>query len=252
MKSEVISSLSNVKCYKTNKHAIPVIELLSLKPSLSISSQVFFVCEQKHIWNYEYNPRVDPKNPLIPDQKIDDLKSMDNTFHNAVYLYLPFPVAQHYDYFQSLYILGYSYGAAIAIRSLIELFIRDNYGNFIFQLSKKPQLHYKGDAQTLDEITEKLKSPGLTVIMAALAGNTYQGNRRIGDLAKARFNATSTDKIWIGSSDFGRLGDVYKKVSKTVHSDPMNQLLDFKTLMETVLGILKTYLSRNHWMVEYG
>ncbi len=250
-----VSVFSNVRCYKPTAHQIPVVQLTNSPPHTGIIPSVFVVCERKHIWNYEYNPIVQPNNPLIMDGKVQDVEKIDASFYKDVFLKLPFDVGEHYDYFQSLYLLGYSYGVAVAIRALIELFIRDNYGNFIFQLIPgKKVLHIKDDIVAITEISDKFKSPGLTVVLSSLSGQTFQGHTKLRKCVESRVNSTSTNQIWVSQNSFKTLADVYQKVSKTVHGTPSGaELVDLKKYMITVLNVIKEYFGKhNIWGVNYA
>lgn len=250
------SLLSNVSCYKPSRHTVPVVQITSSPPPKSVIPSLFVVCEQKHIWNYEYNPIVNPINPLIRMSNVKDVEDLDVKFHKDVYLNLPFEVGEHYDYFQSLFLLGYPYGAALSLRSLIEIFIRDNYGNFLFQVDpSKTKLHIRGDKNALETISDNFRSPRLSVILSALSGGTYDHRyRHVGNKAKARYQSTSSDPIWVKPASFGVLKDTYQKISSTVHVSPSGvNLADLLTEMENVLTVIKEFfINRNSWRVDYA
>lgn len=251
---QVINSIFDiVKCNFNKSDSIPVVELSRNPLPTKAIEEVFVVCRERHISAYEYNPIVHHDSPLIPAENINrDLSKINTDFYESVYLNLPHAVGIHYEAFQNFYSLGYVEGAAMALRVLIELFVRDNYGNFIWEVAKgKDTLHIEGDKDAIDQLVDNLWSPRLSQLLGLLSGNNPGSEQWLKDVNK-KYKATRGNKIWVSPASFGKLKASHKKASGIVHgSDNITNTSKLKSPMIDVLTVIKEYFDKNVWGVEY-
>ena len=243
-----------VKCNFNESDSIPVVELSRNPLPKKAIEEVYIVCRERHITAYEYNPIVKRGPPLIPAENVNrDLSKINTDFYDSVYLNLPHAVGVHYEAFQNFYSLGYVEGAAVALRVLIELFVRDNYGNFIWEVAKgKSTLHIEGDKAAIETLVNNLWSPKLSQLLGLLSGDNPSSESWLKEVQK-KYNATRNNKIWVSPPSFGKLKASHKKASRIVHrSDNISDTSKLKSPMIDVLAVIKEYFANdNEWGVEY-
>lgn len=249
------SVFDSVSCHFPQPHKIPVREISRKNGPKNPIEELFIVCDQKHILLYEYNPISFPDSPLRAIEEVTrHLKEMNNKYYETVFLELPHEVGIHYEAFQNFYTLQYAEGAAVSIRILIELFIRDNYGNFIWRKApNKESLHIKSDKPVIDELIDELQSPTLGSLLKILSGDT-RASDDLGKLVRSRLSSTSANKLWVSQSDFVLLKNAYQKTSEIIHKSDMTvKASNLSATMDNVLSVIKKYFQNNNkWGVEYG
>ena len=253
-KQVVNSIFDTVKCNFNKSDSIPVVELSRNPLPTKAIEEVFVVCRERHISVYEYNPIVNHDSPLIPAENINrDLLKINTDFYESVYLNLPHAVGIHYEAFQNFYSLGYVEGAAMSLRVLIELFVRDNYGNFIWEVAQgKSTLHIEGDKDYIEQLVDNLWSPKLSQLLGLLSGDNSSSEPWL-ETVRKKYRATRQNKIWVSPASFGKLKASHKKASGVVHgADNITDMSKLRSQMIEVLNVIKEYFDKkNGWGVEY-
>ena len=239
--------LSKFVCYLELKDTIP--SLLLLQESYKPNKDILVICEQSHILSFS----VTPGREVLESSTMQECKGfMDQYADFLNSKKFPYPLYEQVIFAENFLIFGHKYGASLAMRRIVEAFITDNYGTYVWDSGS----FANGKNHLKKEIADKVRTVGVYTILRTLSGKEVNPDdelkRKLITELKDKKAKTDTDRVWLDEADYFSLLNTYDLTSDYIHYNKEPRPIDISNSLRDLLTVLQSYFNKkNEWGVIY-